>query len=246
MVLYVAIGLCALLAALLVYRYDLYEREPWYTLVLAALIGALGMRVAGAIELASMANVQSSPAIAALAALHEELARLIIVSGLALLLRRNFNDPMDGIVYGSIVGLGMAVEESYYVLGLLQDPPAYLLPVETVRLTGHLIMGGIVGFAIGLARTGTGAWKSKLVLCFSVSFALHFLWDVLALATDVRPDFSEAQTTAAIALILFGMLFYGSLVLEGSRLSKSMFAPTSEESLWGWPFSVWLGKRKDT
>ena len=35
--------LCAVLAGLLVYRYDLYEQEPWYLLVIMAVIGAGAM-----------------------------------------------------------------------------------------------------------------------------------------------------------------------------------------------------------
>ena len=57
---------------------------------------------------------------------------------------------------------------------------------------------------------------------------------------------TSLQTTASIALMLFGIFFYGSLVVVGSRLSKQMFAPTSTVGLWGWPFTVFLdreGKR---
>ena len=161
MALYVALGLCALLVALLVYRYDLYEREPWHMIVLAVVLGALGMRLIGAIELFTLVLVDSYVAVAALAALHEEAARLVIVLAIAFVFPRQFNDPMDGIVYGSMVGLGMALEESIYMLGLLEAPDVLLLPVELVRLLGHLVMAGIVGFAIGLARAFPGGARSS-------------------------------------------------------------------------------------
>ena len=126
MALYVALGLCALLAALLVYRYDLYEREPWYMVALAIVLGAAGMRLVGTVELVSLGFVDTQVAVAALAALHEEAARLAIVIAIAFVFPRQFNDPMDGIVYGSMVGLGMALEESFFLLGLLEAPQTAL------------------------------------------------------------------------------------------------------------------------
>jgi RsiW-degrading membrane proteinase PrsW (M82 family) len=242
MVLYVALGLCALLAALVVYRYDLYEREPWYMIVLAIALGAVGMRLTGAVELVALALVNSNVAVAALAALHEEAARLLIVIGIAVFFPRQLNDPMDGIVYGSMVGLGMALEESVYLLGFVAEPDVLLLPVELVRLLGHLIMAGIAGFGIGLARTHVAGWPSRLVRCVIVAFALHFFWDWLALSASDTSSLTWLQTLASIALMLFGIFFYGSLVVVGSRLSKQMFAPSSTAALWGWPFTVFLNK----
>ncbi len=238
MAIYLALGLCALLAALLVYRYDLYEREPWYMLALAIVMGAAGMRLVGAIELVSLVLVDSNVAVAALAALHEEAARIVLVVAIAFVFPRQFNDPMDGIVYGSMVGLGMALEESFYLLGLVAAPDVLLLPVELVRLLGHLVMAGIAGFGIGLARTRVPGWPSQLVRCVIVAFLLHFLWDWVALEASDTSSLTSAQTLASIALMLFGIFFYGSLVVLGSRLSKQMFAPTSSVGLWGWPFTV--------
>jgi RsiW-degrading membrane proteinase PrsW (M82 family) len=242
MALYAALGLCALLVALLVYRYDLYEREPWYMIAFAVVLGALGMRLIGAIELIALAFVDSYVAVAALAALHEEAARLVMILAIAFIFPRQFNDPMDGIVYGSMVGLGMALEESYYMLGLIDDPDVLLLPVELVRLLGHLIMAGIVGFAIGLARTRVPGWASQLVKSLIVAFLLHFFWDWISFEAVDGASLTSLQTVASIGLMLFGMLFYGSLVVVGSKLSKQMFAPKSSAMLWGWPFTVFLAR----
>lgn len=245
MALYVALGLCALLAGLLVYRYDLYEREPWYMVVLAVFLGAVSMRLVGALELVSLVLVDSHVAVAALAALHEEAARLAVVIAIAVVFPRQFNDPMDGIVYGSMVGLGMALEESFYLLGLLESPDVLLLPVEAVRLLGHLVMAGIVGFAIGLARVRAPQWPSQLARCLVVAFLLHFSWDWIALAASDAASLTTLQTIASIALMLFGIVFYGSLVVAGSRLSKKMFAPLSPVMLWGWPFTAFLARRAE-
>ena len=154
MALYVTLFLSALLAVLLVYRYDLYEREPWYMILLAIVLGAVAMRLVGAVELFTLGFTETTGGLAALAAFEEELTRLAVVFGIATVFPRQFNDPMDGLVYGSIVGLGMGLEESLYLLNLPAEPNVLTLPVELVRLFGHLIMGGIAGFGVGMARTG--------------------------------------------------------------------------------------------
>lgn len=237
MALYIALALCACLFALLVYRYDLYEREPWYMLVLAVALGYVAMRAAGFLELIALRYVETHVAIAAVAAFLEELSRFVMVVAIAVIFPRQFNDPMDGIVYGSLIGLGMAIEESFYFLGLLGTPSLLVLPVEIVRLLGHLVMAGILGFGVGLARTDVFGWRGKLLRCALVAFTLHFLWDWVALDSSAE-GISGLQTLASIALMSFGFLFYGSLVIFGSRLSKKRFAPDSKSELWGWPFTV--------
>ena len=109
-----------------------------------------------------------------------------------------------------------------------------------MRLLGHLVWGGIVGFAIGLARTRVPGWASQLVRCVVVAFLLHFLWDWIALDAADASSLTSIQTLASIALMLVGILFYGSVGVVGSKLSKQMFAPESAVGLWGWPFTVFL------
>ncbi|MGH9319387.1 MAG: hypothetical protein ACRD21_02835 [Vicinamibacteria bacterium] len=52
--LYLAVALSALVAGLRVYRYDLYNREPWYMIAIAGGFGFGVMRVVGEIELWSL------------------------------------------------------------------------------------------------------------------------------------------------------------------------------------------------
>ena len=244
-ILYLVLGACALAAAALVYRYDLYDREPWLLLVTAMVGGAVAMRFAGAVEEALLVSISTTAGTAALAALVEELCRVVVVLVIAIALPRHFNDPMDGLVYGSVVGLGMALEESFHLLGLRANPGLMELPVELVRLFGHLVMAGIAGYGVGLLRTRATGWAPVFASCFGVAFALHFLWDWIALSASPPGVLGPWATLAAAVLMLSGMLFYGSLVIAGSRRSRDLLAPSDERSLWGWPFSA-LRRRKET
>jgi RsiW-degrading membrane proteinase PrsW (M82 family) len=227
--LYLAVSVCAVLAAILVYRYDLYNREPWYLIALAGGLGIAAMRAVAGAEHWALGLVESNPAEAAIAALLEEAARLAAVVALALAFPRDFDDPMDGIIYGSIVGLGMAVEESISFLRARNEPDAAMLPVELVRLCGHLVMGGIAAFGV---RIG---WRA-LMQTFSAALVLHFSWDWVALAAANRNGMSAELTVVAATIMLAGIGIYGTLVVMGSRLSRASFAPASARSLWGFPF----------
>ena len=118
LILYLTLGLCALGAAFLVYRHDLYDREPWPLLAVAVALGAGAITIAGRLEarMFTAFSVTRPAGQAAVAAGCEELGKLLVVAAVALLARRTFNDPMDGIVYGSMAGLGAALDESVALL----------------------------------------------------------------------------------------------------------------------------------
>ena len=248
MVLYGSLAVCAVLATLLVYRYDMYEREPWYMILLAVALGWGAMWLIGFAEGWTLDRFGAEPRpdliVAAVAASHEELIRLAVVILLAIVLPGQFNDPMDGIIYGSIIGVGMAIDESIFYLRL--DPAAgpMLPPAEVIRVTGHLLMGGITGFAIGMARMRMRGWPLALAVCLAVSMSLHFLWDAIALMARGVGEMRAWQTVGAIGLMGGGMLFYGMLVVRGSAWSRQIFDPLSTRRLWGWPLTLLV--REDT
>ena len=99
-------------------------------------------------------------------------------------------------------------------------------------------MGGITGFAIGMARMGMRGWPWALAGCLSVSMSLHFLWDAIALAARGVGAMTAWQTAGAVGLMGSGILFYGMLVVRGSAWSRQIFDPLSARRLWGWPLTL--------
>jgi RsiW-degrading membrane proteinase PrsW (M82 family) len=236
LILYATLALSAVAAGALVYHYDLYDREPAPLLALAVVLGAGAMAVAGRGEafVLAPALITSPSGIAAVAALQEELAKLAVVLAIARLAPRQFNDPMDGLIYGSMAGLGMAIEESAY---FLRHPPfqgSVLPPTELVRICGHVVMGGIGGFPLGMARMGMKRWPSALILCTGAAVGMHFAWDWDVLASVEGA--SSWRTGGLVVVVSSGLLLYGALVELGSGWSRQVFAPASPERLWGWPF----------
>ena len=50
MFIYGCLAICAIVLVLMVYRYDMYDREPWYMLVVAILLGILACVTVGKFE----------------------------------------------------------------------------------------------------------------------------------------------------------------------------------------------------
>lgn len=239
MVLYLALAIAALGAARLVARYDLYDREPWPLIVAVIAAGAASMALAGPMEDHLIrtvgAGLPTAAHIAGVAAAVEEGSRFAIVLALAWLVPRHFNDPMDGLIYGSSVGIGMAVEETtVYLAREAAAPLAATLPVELVRLFGHIIMGGITGFGVGMIRRhgARRRWPAVAAACLLTGALIHFLWDYVALTSAIRPGWQAQATAASVALMLVSLAVYGRLVVVGSRASRNVFKPGRASSRW--------------
>ena len=246
MVLYITLASCAFLAGWLVYRYDMYEREPWYMVLFAVGLGMGVMFVIGYVEEASLHAISDNPSNAlraVIAATHEESARLIVVFGLAIFIRSQFNDPMDGIIYGCLIGLGMAIDESISFLKLGGNPD-YLPPNEIIRMLGHLLMGGITGFGVGMFRMKMKHWVPVVLGCFSFSVLLHFVWNIIAFETGEMGMATPWMKFWTIIVMFSGMFFFGFLVTLASEWSRRIFAPDEKHRLWGWPFTLLFRKDK--
>ena len=239
MILYGTLAACALGAAVLVYRHDLYDREPPWLLALAGGLGASLMPLAGHVEawILAWSGVTSRAGIAALVSLVEEAFKLAAVVSLALAARRRFNDPLDGLVYGSMAGLGMAVEESLFYLQHGPRRHEVLPPVEVARICGHLVMGGIGAFGVGPAALRRRGWPFALAGGLLAATGLHFAWDWLALSAGDARDLAPRHALVGVVIMVFGLALYGTLTAVGSAWSHRLFAPGRPALLWGWPFS---------
>jgi protease PrsW len=224
MLVYATLFTCAALLVLLVRRYDLYEKEPWYMLLLAVAAGACLMWAAGQIEGLLLGHLSLArnqlAAKAMLVTLIEETAKLLVVVLIACGFRRHFNDALDGLIYGTVGGLGMAIEESLMYLSLTPDKNVLALGAEVVRLFAHSLMGGLLGFAIGLTlRNPEPRRPPKIALpttCIAVALIVHFCWDYIAYRTHV----AAAMRGVLMLLMLCLMLVWGAMVAYGMELSR--------------------------
>ena len=235
-ILYGTLALCALVTVWIVKRYDLYDHEPWWLLILATLLGAGGMNLAGRVQGLFIARAIDKHGEATdlyqafLAGTVEEgfkfLAVVVIAIAFGWMGKRWFNEPLDGVVLGSFAGLGAALEESVHVLGQ-SEPSVFLPPQEPIRLAGHLVMGGITCFGLGLfTMPGKRKWHVvwAVPVCYVLGSAMHMAWDVVAFAAAQRVNSDREllwwQTWVPVALMLVGLFFYRIMVGWAASLTR--------------------------
>jgi hypothetical protein len=234
------LALCAGGAVYVVSRHDRYCPKPLRWRGLAVAFGFAAMAFAARLEEWTFGAMgAASPyALSAVAAVEEELLKVISVLALCLLLRVKMNDPMAGIVYGSLAGLGMGLEESVYYLRQLPAGALLLPPEELVRLSGHLVMGGIGTFGIGSALRRCRHWRLILAGCLTAAITLHLGFDWIILAPGDGAPLGALESWSAAALMLAGFLLYGALTAMASEQSRLLFDPQGPRRLWGWPFTA--------
>jgi RsiW-degrading membrane proteinase PrsW (M82 family) len=244
---YVTVALCALILALLVIRYDMYDREPWYMLVVAAGLGLFSCRTVGCVEdwcLVRFADPHALAVHAAVAATFEEAFKILAVLTIAVCFRSHFNDPMDGIIYGAFAGLGFAICESTFYIELARSwhpKPTHpqLFGQEAIRLSLHLLTGAIGSFGLGLARYRIRHWKLILPTWVAAAVAIHFLWDWACGLPAAGESSYLFQRSTAVCLMLFATFMFAVAVITGIRWSQ-LVHPTNctGRHLLGWPFSL--------
>ncbi len=136
----------------------------------------------------------------------------------------DFDEPMDGLVYGATVSLGFATLEN--VLYVLNGGLGVALLRAVTAVPGHAALGAIMGFYIGLAHFLPHRRRRYLWLAFVVPVLLHGLYNYPAMIASFYnkagiepPD----GTLAFVGLGLLAMLIIEigwALVLQG-RLARS-------------------------
>lgn len=223
--LYIMLALCSFGAILLVRRYDLSRREPFAAMLLAVAVGAFCMYLAvltqrGFIHDFSIARgtEPTRAQYALIAGVFEELFKLIAVAFTALLIRGHFDELLDGIIYGSLVGLGAALQESLAML-LDHEHSSFIPMTEPVRLMGHLIFGGLGSAGLGWFILRRREWLFVFPALFLVAITLHTLWDIVAFSSRDLADHGlpvpHAHTIWSALLMLFGFFSYGFILHQG-------------------------------
>ena len=202
---YLILGLGGLLFGAVVYRYDMHEREPWWMLVLAVLAGTL-----------------------------EELGKLAVPAAVLLFMKKHFNDPMDGLIYGSLAGLGAAVFEGAWWQWFAPADGTSVISVHgpnAMRLLMHTLWGGIVGSALGLIVMKK-PWRQTLAKRVGLVMLIHFGWDLLI---GFVPADQQNNWHRLVAALLIGasVIWYGLLVVQANKWSRSMHNPTGKQRLVG-------------
>ncbi len=148
---------------------------------------------------------------------------------LVVLFSRHFDNPTDGIVYGTAVGLGFAVTENFiYAVGA-GTVPLLSIPADMLILTGgrtlfsagvHALSSAIFGGFLGWAIL-TGRWQMRLlwvVLGFLAAVAIHGAWNMALLARRaILPDGTLRSWLAVIPALYLVFALVLALFLRSEQ-----------------------------
>ena len=215
--------LVSLLWLVFVRRFDRAHPEPWLLILLAFGGGLCAAWAAGTVQwlvahqfpevpaaLQRLAEGDASPGewtlgclVALLyAGVVEEAAKLAAFS-FAVSRRREFDEPVDGIVYAASIALGFAAAENirYFADGNLA--PALVVGRAFVAVPTHVFLASIWGRKLGerLVVRGVRVWPAALLAA-----VLHAGFDVLSVSAQGPASLILPCAVAGLSLFLFAGL----------------------------------------
>lgn len=217
-----------------VHLVDRWEPEPRSLVVFAVAWGAiaavaiaLGVDILLEILVPAAADDAARDAFSSVvqAPLVEEFAKGLGVFVVFVFARRAFDGPVDGVVYGALVGAGFAFTENilYFASSLIEGGAAET--AFTFFLRGilspfaHVMFTAVTGYAIGLAarRGATVGQAAGAGLLGALGGAiLHALWN----GSAVFADFFHLYVVLQIPLFIAFVASIAALRREEARLTR--------------------------
>ncbi|HEV7669248.1 MAG TPA: PrsW family intramembrane metalloprotease [Thermoanaerobaculia bacterium] len=195
----------AFACALLVYWLDRYEKEPRLLLgavffwgAVVAVVGALVAQLilAGAVTAATGSEKAADVAGSTLfAPITEESLKGIAILAVFLVLRREFDSVLDGIVYAAVVALGFAATENvFYLYGEFTEKGMNgLFSLFIVRVVlgiwNHPFYTSWIGIGLALSRLSPKAFVRWFAppLGWAAALGFHSLHNTLATFAEGAP-----------------------------------------------------------
>lgn len=220
-----AFGLSLLIAAIpialyvvMIWRLDIYEREPLKLLILAFFWGAVPSALL-AIIISSILSVpltllpeqyyQMATASLVAPPVEEAIKGLALV-GLYLWAREEFDDALDGVIYGSLIGFGFSLSENVLYLmdtSSVSEWAAVALGRGVIFGLNHAMFtsftGGALGIALGVSGRGrrTAIVLAGYLLAKGAHFGHNFL---LSISQSIWLSLLANGVGVAVILIIIG------------------------------------------
>ena len=223
---------------------DRWEPEPRVLVVLALAWGAVAsVAIALLVDLGLFLVFRPQESAAQLAVTAIVQAPIVeeLAKGIGLLLifavgRRAFDGPVDGVVYGALVGAGFAFTENIQYFAIALSDGGVEQATVTFFMRGilspfaHAMFTAVIGFALGLAaRRGASTGAALGPWCAGVigAIVLHALWN----GSAVLGDFFALYITLQVPLFIGFILGVIALRREEARLTR---ARLGEYAAAGW------------
>jgi RsiW-degrading membrane proteinase PrsW (M82 family) len=203
---------------LVIWWLDRFEKEPVWLLSVLFLWGAVIVPLLAIIfELAAegVASIviTGTPlefaSVSVIAPIVEEVFKGMGV--LAIVGFREFDDALDGLVYGATVGLGFALTENilYFFANFAGGVPVFFVFLMRSIIFGlnHALFTGVFGIFLGLAKVSRNALLKWVlgVFGFALALSMHASHNALVSFFDIQGVVASAGFHAlTVAIIILG------------------------------------------
>ena len=224
---------------LFIFYTDFYNAEPKRNLIICFLLGALAIFPALLFEKSFLYVIDGSMSGVAIfayciVAFSEETSKFL---GMRLYAynQKAFDEPLDGIVYAVMVGMGFATAENIKLV--LIDPQhteatyqqvlnlAYMRMITAVPAHGTFAV--IMGYFIGKAKMNPAKSFMLMLTGLLAAILFHGTYDFLLFIKQYSfagQDMSDKMLFAgAIASFLVALLLSRRLIIQDRRISRQMF-----------------------
>lgn len=237
-------------------RFDRLHPEPLWLVGAVFALGIASVAPAALVELGwSRLSIALNPTYATLggrlSALPYALGVFALVVGLteegsklcaALVVRRRkeFDEPIDGIVYGVAASLGFAAAENVKFFATGRLAPSLIVARTFTSIPAHLFFGAIWGYALGQTLL-PGRGKGFVVRALLIAALLHGAFDALLSTRGMAPaalllNFALATT---FVVLVRRALRRGAIDRDAERSPLSVERSTVVRV--GSPLVFWLG-----
>jgi RsiW-degrading membrane proteinase PrsW (M82 family) len=203
------------------YKRDEYEPEPLHLMALLFFLGLAAALIAGVLELGAGQAVTGMVFFIIAVPVIEESVKFLMVLLFAYR-NREFDEPMDGIVYATATALGFAtLENAQYLLDLAS--PSSVLVTGAVRgiltVPAHALFGICWGYALGIAKFSPKEKRVPIITGGLVlGIAVHALFNFLM--EQSYPGF------AVLLLVILPLTWWGT----EKKIRAALLAPESSRN----------------
>jgi RsiW-degrading membrane proteinase PrsW (M82 family) len=199
------------------WRRDKYEREPASFLMITFVLGMLAaisllfleILLTWTLSWGNIAGFEYTVVKNAIIGTTEEIGKFLVVYWY-MYREDEFNEVMDGIVYGAAASLGFASLENLFFILRYGVKIMWFRAVLTTP--GHVLFASFWGYALGLKKM-TG--RNTVVTGLGLAIAAHTVFNIVL----------ESDYWLASSLVLIGALFMVMFWRERRALAMSPFNP---------------------
>ncbi|MBN1439591.1 MAG: PrsW family intramembrane metalloprotease [Anaerolineales bacterium] len=226
--------------AMLVWWFDRYEKEPAHLLLLSFLWGvapAAILSIVAELILALVSGYAGTDAPAGLtlfnlglvAPLVEEGVKLLGLLGIFGLAQREVDGPLDGIIYGAMVGFGFAATENLIIFlssQTMEELVLFFFLRAMVFGSMHAVFTSFSGLGLAFAKYARSpgravAWAAGGYLTAALFHGLHnFAITLSARIPSLLIALPASLLVYGIGAVAIALLSFGSLIRERGTIRK--------------------------